>query len=175
LDDAAKSVNRFYVSNFQDKGRQEAIDMLLKEGTITFSAGSDLIKYYLSERIAEYTRKSEITIFCGTFNLNGKLPTPEESLVSWLNSKLVNSPDIVVIGVQELIQLTAGEYISADTNKLRLVWEAELLESINSQRSTKYVILRSLHLVALGLFVFVLPEMIHRIRAVETCSIKVYL
>jgi hypothetical protein len=29
INDAAKSVNRFYVNNFQDKGRQEAIDTLL--------------------------------------------------------------------------------------------------------------------------------------------------
>jgi hypothetical protein len=33
FDDAAKSVNRFYINNFQDKGRQEMIDTLLGKMT----------------------------------------------------------------------------------------------------------------------------------------------
>ncbi|KAJ3271167.1 inositol polyphosphate 5-phosphatase [Terramyces sp. JEL0728] len=173
LDDAAKSVGRFYVSNFVDKSRQEAIDLLLKEGLVISTPKNDNVKYYLAERVSEYTSKSKIVLYCGTYNFNGRVQSPSgEPLDSWLISKLTQPADIVVIGCQELIQLTPGEYITADTNKLKLEWEAILLKSLNSLRGCKYVLLRSLHLVALGVFVFIKPDIASRIRSLETCSIK---
>jgi hypothetical protein len=77
-----------------------------------------------------------------------------------------------VIGCQELIKLTPGEYITADTDKIRLIWEAALLKTLNSLPQSDYVILRSLHLVALGMFVFVRSSMTSRLREVEISSIK---
>ncbi|KAJ3256506.1 hypothetical protein HK103_005504 [Boothiomyces macroporosus] len=108
LDDAAKSVGRFYISNFVDKSRQEAIDLLLKEGPMLSTPQNDNVKYYLVERVSEYTSKSKITVYCGTYNFNGKNPNScNESLDSWLDSRVTQQPaDIVVIGCQELIQLT---------------------------------------------------------------------
>ena len=41
LDDAAKTVNRFVINNFQDKARQEAIDLIL--GMMSMPPGSSLI------------------------------------------------------------------------------------------------------------------------------------
>lgn len=113
LDDAAKSVGRFYISNFVDKSRQEAIDLLLKEGPMLSTPQNDNVKYYLVERVAEYTSKSKITVYCGTYNFNGKNPNScNESLDSWLDSRVTQQPaDIVVIGCQELIQLTPEKVI----------------------------------------------------------------
>jgi hypothetical protein len=171
LDDAAKSVNRFYVQNFQDKSRQEAIDMLLTNGPNVKTPGMDVVKQQLVARMLEYSTTSHLTLYCGTYNFNGKLPQGEP-LLSWLTTHQVGLADIVVIGCQELIQLTAGEYISADTDKLRLIWENCFLKALNSLPQSDYVLLRSLHLVALGLFVFIRKGVTSRIREVEATSIK---
>ena len=170
LDDAAKSVNRFYVANFEDKSRQEAIELLLKPGPVLKTPGHDEIKRKMAEKISMYSTTSQMIIFCGTYNFNGKLPG-NEPLSSWLASNQVGAAQIAVIGCQELIQLTPGEYISADTDKLRLIWENALLKELNNFGN--YVVLRSLHLVALGLFVFVDRGLVPRIRDVEISTIKV--
>lgn len=171
LDDAAKSATRFYVQNFQDKGRQEAIDLLLSTGTYLNTAGSDSIRQELQTHIHEYATFSDLIIYCGTFNLNGRLPQGED-LMSWIYIKSVGLAHIAVIGVQELIKLTPGEYITADTDKLRLMWETALLKCLNSIPSADYVVLRSTHLVALGLFVFIRKDLTSRLRQVEISSIK---
>ncbi len=54
LDDAAKSVNRLYINNFQDKNRQLAMDMLLgvhATGTISVeNSFSDNTQHLLTQR-----------------------------------------------------------------------------------------------------------------------------
>jgi synaptojanin len=127
-----------------------------------------------------------ITVFCGTWNVNGKSPYGI-SIDDWLNvgmSPLKESfkflckhfldqvPQLVIIGIQELIQLTAGQIVSADTDKLRQTWESYLFRSLNAIYSGKYVLLRSLNLVALGFFVFVHDDKASSIRKTEFSIIK---
>jgi hypothetical protein len=173
LDDAAKSATRMYVSNFQDKFRQEAIDLLLTNGPNLKTPGHEKLQMEMDIRLHQFSKASKITVYCGTYNINGKYPG-EESLHTWLRSSSGLEADIAVIGIQEMIQLTPGDYISVDSNKLREIWESALLESMNksSAARTEYVVLRSLHLVALGIFIFIKQEMTGRIRDVETSSLK---
>jgi hypothetical protein len=108
LDDMSKSVNRFYISNFQDKSRQEAIDLLLNNGPELKTPGRSVVQTGLRKRINEYSTTKNILVFCGTYNLNGKL-NHGDSLKPWFVCEGYEIPDIAVIGVQELIQLTPGE------------------------------------------------------------------
>lgn len=67
--------------------------------------------------------------------------------------------------------------VRADTEKLRNIWESILLKGINNIRSrnsgVNYVVLRTSHLVALGLFVFVRTDKIAMVRDVEISIKKV--
>ncbi|KAH9272398.1 hypothetical protein BASA83_005203 [Batrachochytrium salamandrivorans] len=176
LDDAAKSVNRFYVSNFQDKGKQEAIDLLFSKGhtmnnLLLRNPVYELVEREMEARIHEYAKPFELSILLGTYNLHGKMPT-SDMLSLWLNTDKAKTSDMIIIGVQELIELTPDRYISADTNLLRLQLEAELLAALNSRPFANYVVLRSLHLVALGIFVFIRHEMSRHIRKLETSVVK---
>ena len=110
LDDVTKSVNRLYVSNFQDGKRQEAIQLLLNNGPSLKTPGMDQIKQQMLQRMDEYSTKEKITVLCASYNLNGKL-SPDQSLQELLSLKGSGLADIIVIGVQELIQLTPGEVI----------------------------------------------------------------
>jgi hypothetical protein len=51
-------------------------------------------------------------------------------------------------------------------------WEEFLLGAINWRSDERYVVLRSLNLVALGLFVFVRTDAILAIRNVQTSQVK---
>jgi hypothetical protein len=88
LSDATKSVNRFYINNFQDKARQEVIDQLLgKLANQTVIAIhdpiSDNVTRQLSKRVKEYSTSRRISIFSGSYNLNGK-SFKGELLDAWL-------------------------------------------------------------------------------------------
>lgn len=118
----------------------------------------------------KFSTMQEKIIFIGTYNLNGKLP--RESLDLWLTSNVDIHADLVMIGVQELIELTPGQYISADTDKLRLVWESAIVSSLNRSSSQQFVLLRSTHLVALGMFAFAKTSEAAFIRGIEVCCVK---
>lgn len=77
LSDATRSVNRFYINNFQDKARQEVIDLLLgklaNQSIIAIHDPiSDNVTRQLSKRVKDYSTNRKITIFSGSYNLNGK-------------------------------------------------------------------------------------------------------
>jgi hypothetical protein len=67
LDDAAKSVNRFYVSNFQDKTRQEAILLLFNPAQKTNkllvrSPAYDFVEKQMDARMAEVSNPTLILL-----------------------------------------------------------------------------------------------------------------
>jgi synaptojanin len=175
MDDMYKNVNRLYVSTFQDKTRQEGIDLLLGktyqlDAPLLANSMHSLVLGDMNTHAHKFSTFEKKRIFIGTYNLNGKLPG-KESLDSWLVTNRVGQADLVVIGVQELIELSPGAYITTDTDKLRLIWENAIMRSLNRAGST-YVILRSIHLVALGMFAFVTTPEVTNIRALETCAVK---
>ncbi|CAG8508862.1 9469_t:CDS:10 [Ambispora gerdemannii] len=181
IGDASKSVNRFYINNFQDKSKQEVIDLLLgkqlNQSVITIhDPVHDLVLEALNKRIEEYSTKSTISVFVGTYNLNGKLPSGRESIDQWLFAFHQNSskqPDLVVIGFQEIVELKPQQIVSADPDKLR-TWEKEITNLLNNRRqwSIKYVSLRSRQLVGTALLIYAKSSNVSNIRNVECVTKK---
>ena len=89
LDDAAKSVNRFLVNTFQDKGKQGAIDLLLGKGDripgLQAEGPAAGPGAAASTAAAADFRISPITVFVGTWNVNGFCPGPDSNLEGWLD------------------------------------------------------------------------------------------
>ncbi|PIL37300.1 hypothetical protein GSI_00993 [Ganoderma sinense ZZ0214-1] len=78
LSDATKSVSRAYINNFQDKGKQVAIDMFVGNMSTQlqvtiFDPIHDSVRAALENRLHEYSTTKQCTIFVGTWNLNGRL------------------------------------------------------------------------------------------------------
>ena len=121
LDDAAKTATRFYMNNFADKTRQEAIDLLLGKVVRTspllrrsfvheFVHRELLNRYfYICDyfRISEYSSSQTANIIIGTWNVNGKFSTLE-NIDSWIMLNSAKNPHMYVIGIQELIELSPG-------------------------------------------------------------------
>ncbi|KAK7060444.1 Inositol-1,4,5-trisphosphate 5-phosphatase 1 [Paramarasmius palmivorus] len=178
LADATKSVSRAYINNFQDKGKQIAIDMFLgnmssqRQVTI-FDPIHDSVRAALEQRVHEYSSTKPCIIFTGTWNLNGRLPS-SESLLPWLfNREMINDPDMFVLGFQEIVPLTAQQIVQADPDRRRM-WEAKILDTLDRRPNKKsdFVLLRSEQLVGTALMIFVKAELAPVIRNVEATTRK---
>ncbi|KAJ3575821.1 hypothetical protein NP233_g830 [Leucocoprinus birnbaumii] len=154
LSDATKSVSRAYINNFQDRGKQIAIDMFLgnlsdqKQVTI-FDPIHDTVDGIFYDQKSQYN--------------------DEYMEFEWT----VHRPDMIVLGFQEIVPLTAQQIVQTDPEKRRL-WEKKVMENIERKpnRKSRYVILRSEQLVGTALFVMVKEELTSVIRNVEGTSRK---
>ncbi|KAF9478161.1 inositol polyphosphate phosphatase [Pholiota conissans] len=177
LSDATKSVSRAYINNFQDKGKQVAIDMFLgnlnNQLQVTiYDPIHDYVRATLERRSAEYSTTKQCLIFVGTWNLNGRAPS--ESLLPWLFPRAsLNEPEMFVLGFQEIVPLTAQQIVQTDPEKRR-VWENKILDTLDRRPNKKndYVLLRSEQLVGTALLVLVKSELTAVIRNVEGTSRK---
>ncbi|KAF4619399.1 hypothetical protein D9613_005124 [Agrocybe pediades] len=177
LSDATKSVSRAYINNFQDKGKQIAIDMFLgnlnNQLQVTiYDPIHDHVRSALEKRSAEYSTTKQCTLFVGTWNLNGKAPS--ESLLPWLFPRAsASEPDMFILGFQEIVPLTAQQIVQTDPEKRR-VWENKILETLDRRPNKRfdYVLLRSEQLVGTALLILVKSELTAVIRNVEGTSRK---
>jgi synaptojanin len=121
VSDVRKSAARLYINNFVDPGRQNTMDLLLgrlngQRAVELYDPISDYVNSQLAARADEFSRTEELQIWVGSYNLNGCPPT--ESLASWLfpdGSTL--DPDIIAVGFQEIVELTAQQIMSTDPAK----------------------------------------------------------
>ncbi|CAE6454924.1 unnamed protein product [Rhizoctonia solani] len=194
LADATKSVARSYINNFQDKGKQAAIDLLLgnmntqRQVTI-FDPIHDSVRAALAQRLPEYSSPHKCQIFVGTWNLNGKVmriyslllchtePSPQppvDKLLPWLFPRADSTePDLFVLGFQEIVPLTAQQIVQTDPEKKRM-WEDYILDTLATRRdrNSDYVVLRSEQLVGTALILLCKTEATAHIRNVEAATRK---
>lgn len=179
LADARKSAQRLYINNFEDKGRQNTIDMLLgrligQMPVHLYDPVNDWVTAELTRRSAEYTTQQSITIFVGTFNLNGKTAGIDEDLSVWLCPKKVDEklrlPEIVAVAFQEIVELDVQQIMSTDPHR-RQAWEDAVRKTLNSNArkygSEDYILLRGGQLVGASLSVFVKASVLPYIKNVE--------
>uniref|UniRef100_A0A8C5GU05 phosphoinositide 5-phosphatase n=1 Tax=Gouania willdenowi TaxID=441366 RepID=A0A8C5GU05_GOUWI len=134
----------------------------------------------------KYTRPKQIRVCVGTWNVNGgkqfrSIAFRNQTLNDWLldapkkaghpefHDSKANPIDIFAIGFEEMVELNAGNIVSASTTNQKL-WAAELQKNIS--RDHKYVLLASEQLVGVCLFVFIRPQHAPFIRDVAVDTVK---
>uniref|UniRef100_A0A8D3CWP7 phosphoinositide 5-phosphatase n=1 Tax=Scophthalmus maximus TaxID=52904 RepID=A0A8D3CWP7_SCOMX len=185
LKDGARSVTRTIQNNFFDSSKQEAIDILRLGSTLN----SDLAdkarallttsSLYASPRVLlgmcqnyhKYTRPRQIRVGVGTWNtLNDwLLDAPKKAGHPEFQDSKANPIDIFAVGFEEMVELNAGNIVSASTTNQKL-WAAELQKNLS--RDHKYVLLASEQLVGVCLFVFIRPQHAPFIRDVAVDTVK---
>ena len=181
LADVRKSATRLYVNHFEDKNRQNTVDLLL--GRLVGQTSVDLFDPVNDWVVAEVTRKrgefesrDQVKIGMGTYNLNGKTAGINEDLTPWLDVR-GRDLDIVVVGFQEIVELSPQQIMSTDPNR-RMLWEKAVRNCLNGNgpdskfdglpsKGDEYVLLRSGQLVGAALMVFVRSSILGRIKNVE--------
>lgn len=180
LSNASKSVGRMYNSNFVDKSKQANIDLLLgnlnqQRPVKVFDPINDTVKSLLHTRKSEYSSALPITIWVGTYNLNGRIPSAltSEDLMKWLWPVGSNEPDIMVIAFQEIVKLSPQQIMITDPEKKRR-WEHTIMTSLDRRpdKKSSYVILRSDQLVGTALIILVKSDMVNEVRSVEATTKK---
>ena len=175
--DMRKSVQRIYHNNFLDPSRQITIDMLL--GRLVSQAPvhlydpiSDYVSMELGKRSEEFTSFKNISIWVGTFNLNGRTEGIETDLSPWLFPPSVGTaqPEIYAVGFQEIVELSPQQIMNSDPARKGL-WEKAVQQTLNRRQAAlggdKYVLLRSGQLVGAALCIFVKTTALARIKNVE--------
>ena len=175
--DMRKSVQRIYHNNFLDPSRQITIDMLLGrlvgQGAVhLFDPISDYVSGELSKRSNEFTSFRGISMWVGTFNLNGRTTGVDQDLSPWLFPAAMGSaqPDIYVVGLQEIVELSPQQIMNSDPSRKQL-WEQAIKRTLNQRQASrggeKYVLLRSGQLVGAALCIFVKTSSLEHIKNVE--------
>ncbi|KAF4122575.1 synaptojanin [Geosmithia morbida] len=177
--DMRKSVQRIYHNNFIDPSRQITIDMLLgrlvgQAPVHLFDPISDYVSAELARRSPEYTSHRDMTMWVGTFNLNGRTEGVEEDLSPWLFPRQMAAaeaqPEIYAVGFQEIVELSPQQIMNSDPSR-RALWEGAVLRTLNRRQASlggeKYVLLRSGQLVGAALCIFVRASSLGMIRNVE--------
>lgn len=186
LGDAAKAANRFVINNFQDKGRQEVIQAMLG---VNFTGSTALVpnpvhgmvSKTLKSRVSSYASFSESRICMITFNVNGKLPETELDLLPVLEPALLKgnleTPPIVAIALQEIVEMSASSFATGGSDKLLELWMIafessfkELVARTNTNR--RYSVVNTGLLVGIGLILFMDTDILPSISHVERCIIK---
>ncbi|KAH9909420.1 SacI-like domain-containing protein [Xylariomycetidae sp. FL2044] len=175
--DARKSATRLYINNFTDKARQNTIDMLLgrlvgQSPVHLFDPINDYVSAELAKRSAEFSSQESISLWVGTYNLNGRTNGINEDLTPWLCPPELGSaqPVFVVVGFQEIVELSAQQIMNSDPTR-KQAWEQAIKRTLNARAreigGEKYVLLRSGQLVGAALCIFVKASALPKIKNVE--------
>ena len=132
----------------------------------TPSAKHDWLDNEMLKREDEYVTKSDVSVFVGTWNVNGK--KPPETLAGWLLTTETPA-DIYAIGFQEL-DLTAGALIAVETAKGK-VWEQTILKTLNE--IGHYVLLMSKQLVGMLLVVAIREDQLKFVKHARDTAVPV--
>ena len=76
---------------------------------------SQWVKRQMKDRSADFTERSRIRVFCGTWNVNGKKCDPAEPLAPWTRAWAAagdgGPPALAVFGFQEMVDLNAANAV----------------------------------------------------------------
>lgn len=129
----------------------------------------DYVIKELNKRSKEYSSFKNIKLFASTFNVNGTCH--EEDVKEWLfpsKHNIQTSYDIVFIGFQEIVELTAGQMVNTDTVN-RLFWEKKIKLTLDQHNPEKfkYVSLWTGQIGGIALLLFIKEKELKNISNVE--------
>uniref|UniRef100_A0A671RIP2 Synaptojanin-1 n=1 Tax=Sinocyclocheilus anshuiensis TaxID=1608454 RepID=A0A671RIP2_9TELE len=173
-------------SDLADKARALLTTSSLYVSEPILQSASPRVLLGMCQNHFKYTRPKKIRVCVGTWNVNGgkqfrSIAFRNHTLNDWLmdapkkaghpefQDGKSNPVDIFAIGFEEMVELNAGNIVSASTTNQKL-WAAELQKNIS--RDHKYVLLASEQLVGVCLFVFIRPQHAPFIRDVAVDTVK---
>ncbi|KAI1721254.1 sacI homology domain-containing protein [Ditylenchus destructor] len=200
LRDASRSIARTIQNNLMDSSKQESFDLLLLGctfGNRIFDKASNLLPAKVIrecpteveafvDREREMCKAETLTVFAGTWNVNGGKNMynvafrHEQSLESWIFPTFINSNesldyDIIAIGLEEIVDLNAGNLVKASTTNQR-VWRDGIKTAIDDfnkkTNNGKYAVLACEQLVGVCLILYVKTHLLGKIRDLAIGEVK---
>lgn len=96
--------------------------------------------------------------------------------MAWLRPSILENPEqhpeLVVIGFQEIVELSPQQIMATEPTRRKL-WEKALLKCLNHQNDDPYILLRGGQLVGAALLIFVKSSAIGQVKNAEGSLKKV--
>lgn len=121
----------------------------------------------LDRRAADYSRREEIRIWCGTYNVNDKSPQSADDIQDWVQS--CGSAELLVFSFQEFDLST--EAMIRYTSYREDAWRAAIERALSTQGSPSYTKLHSRQLVGGLILVYVRSDIAENVSAVTSTSL----
>lgn len=167
------SVTRVYQGSFEDNFKQRCFDILLQKHISEIN--NDLsIKEQITQYSEQYTTYQDITLFIGSWNIGGKELNTNDSLYEWLDPSTktsCSSPDIYIIGLQEIVELNAKSLLYYGNNNQHQYWE-NIIKKQLSAKIGQYVIIKTIDLIGICVIAFVKESKKELITNLDTLIIK---
>jgi phosphatidylinositol-bisphosphatase len=170
LDHGMKTINRFYIGNFEDQIKQECIDVLVGQHTDTVNVFGEALEKAVKEREKEFSTFEDVNLLIASWNVGGFQPTASLDLTNLFNIEGNNTPDVVVVGLQEYVVSSATSMFYGTSKEGIAVWRECILN--NLKYHDKYVAVKEQCLQGILLLIFAKENMRERITKVETDSVK---
>ncbi|XP_047735563.1 inositol polyphosphate 5-phosphatase OCRL isoform X2 [Hyalella azteca] len=122
------------------------------------------VQHMMAQRQGSYTHALPLTVFVGTWNVNG-VP-PSIGLIEWLAVD-PEPPDVYALGFQEL-DLATEAYIFQASNR-EPEWRAAVLSSLHP--AARYVEVKLVRLVGMLLMVLVQEKHAKHVSRVQACTV----
>jgi hypothetical protein len=177
LEDHKRSFERYLKGVFTDQAKQEAIEQLLglHASVSPFYSQRELrLQAQLEERAALFTAVRPAHLFATTYNVNGVLPErhPPRALEAWLRTPPEERPAVYLIGLQEVVQLTANKVLQTDP-RLGRVWREALGGVLDAVWGPgEFLCLGSHQLIGLLVLLFAHRSQVEHLRDVEVDCVK---
>lgn len=168
LKDITKSTQRFFVNNFQDKEKQQTIDLLLGKcpgqlQPVLWNAEQETLTKALESRRSEWETIRQISLYTVTWNVATIDPEPNSFALTALFAPLVQNatvPDVIVVCLQEVVELSSMvEVFSMQNNSCPslLRWQTALNSAIDRAFLTGHSLepLTCNQLVGIAIFIWV--------------------
>lgn len=110
----------------------------------------------MRDRMSDWADKRTIKVFCGTWNVNGRVFEPERfSDLNMFISKNVSQHDLVVIGLQEIVALNARNVMidGSKTEERFAYWQSAIHQCLASTGES-FTLKACSALVGIALYVF---------------------
>eukprot|EP00879_Flechtneria_rotunda_P021216 GHRR01022349.1.p1 GENE.GHRR01022349.1~~GHRR01022349.1.p1 ORF type:complete len:170 (+),score=71.39 GHRR01022349.1:673-1182(+) len=111
-----------------------------------------LRKQFFSQPVQQYTETVDVKLLVGTYNVAGKKPPSGLKVHEWLNqwkdcwpsasgshnadgrSSNTAGPDLIIVGFQEVVPLSAGNVIAGPTTEGADAWDFVLASTLNGDQ-----------------------------------------
>ncbi|SCV05979.1 LANO_0H19394g1_1 [Lachancea nothofagi CBS 11611] len=135
-------LNRLFSDNFKNLNKYKRVYWKLFSSSCRVCLYDPLhahISKLMRKMRKEFTYQKNISIFAGTFNVNGK--TQEGDISEWLfpgGTGPDQLADVYVLGFEEVVELSPGQMLSTDPYAKQF-WEKKIIETLNSAGNKRYM------------------------------------
>lgn len=141
-----------------------------QNGVVLYNPFHQYVSRALNERSSEFSYEKEIKIFSTTFNVNGDV-SHDENLKDWIfpsKHDIGMDYDLVFIGFEEIIELTAGNMMNAKSDNF-IAWEKEIKKILEELSATKekYMSLWTWQMGGIAVLLFIKESHVSNISQIE--------